>query len=697
MGFGGPHAAFLATSDAYSRKMPGRLIGVTRDSRGKRALRMALQTREQHIRRDKATSNICTAQALLANMAAAYGVYHGPEGLKAIAHRIHKMAVITADIISQNGYVVNEDVFFDIFIVLVPQGFVLLIVQKVEVAGVNMRLIDESIVGVSFGESINRQDTLLLLSAFGISADTFEAALVGKDVSSVDCRFPVELKRNTSFMSQPVFNSYHSETLMLRYLRSLEVKDISLNFSMIALGSCTMKLNATTEMIPISWPEISNMHPFVPQHQAQGYIEMIDDMNSSLAEITGFAAVSSQPNSGAQGEYAGLLTIKAYHDSRNEHHRNVCLIPTSAHGTNPASAAMCGMKVVVVKSDEKGNVDVDDLRKKADKHKDNLAALMITYPSTYGVFESRIKEIIEIAHTNGGLVYMDGANMNAQIGFTSPGYIGADVCHLNLHKSFCIPHGGGGPGVGSIGVAARLAPFLPGHCVVPTGGTGSGVICKTESAIAGAPYGSASILPITWMYLKLLGGTGLKDATSSAILHANYMAKVLSEKFKIAFTGKNGQCAHEFIVDLRMYKDHDIVEEDVAKRLQDYGFHSPTMSWPVAGTLMIEPTESEDKAEMDRFCQAMFLIHAEIQDVVQGRIAAEDSPLKHAPHTMDMISSSVWDRKYSRETAAFPAPWTTASKKFWPTVGRVDNVYGDRNLVCSCPPLSAWDDEIHEE
>jgi glycine dehydrogenase len=483
---------------------------------------------------------------------------------------------------------------------------------------------------------------------------------------------------------------------MLRYLRSLEVKDISLTFSMIALGSCTMKLNATTEMVPVTWPEVGNMHPFVPPHQAQGYHELIEDLNNDLAVITGFAAVSSQPNSGAQGEFAGLLAIKEYHKSRNDEHRKICLIPTSAHGTNPASASMCGMKVVVIKSDDRGNVDINDLREKAEKHKDNLGALMITYPSTYGVFESKIKEIIHIAHSNGALVYMDGANMNAQVCLTSPGHIGADVCHLNLHKTFCIPHGGGGPGVGSIGVVPRLAPFLPGHTVIPTGGSGTGIVSKTGNAVSAAPYGSASILPITWMYLKLLGEAGLKESTGMAVLNANYMAKVLSQKFKIAFTGDNGQCAHEFILDLRKYKEHGIVEEDVAKRLQDYGFHSPTMSWPVSGTLMIEPTESEDKGELDRFCQAMFLIHGEMTDVVEGRMAAADSALKHAPHTMDMIAAADWDRKYSRETAAFPAPWTNAAKKFWPTVGRVDNVYGDRNLVCSCPPMSAWDDHIDE-
>ena len=693
MGFGGPHAAFLATSNAFSRKMPGRLIGVTRDSRGKPALRMAMQTREQHIKRDKATSNICTAQALLANMAAAYGVYHGPEGVKRIATRIHEMAVFTANLLSQNGYKVSEASYFDTFTVTVPNGGAALIAQKAEAAGVNVRLIDENSVGIAFGEAINREDTVNLLTAFDVPLEAIAAAMADSAANGVQTSISSDLRRESKYMQQPVFNSYHSETLMLRYLRSLEVKDISLNFSMMPLGSCTMKLNATSEMVPVTWPEVGNMHPFVPLHQAEGYLELLEDLNSDLAEITGFAAVSSQPNSGAQGEYAGLLAIKAYHKSRNEDHRKICLIPTSAHGTNPASAAMCGMKVIVIKSDAKGNVDVDDLREKAEKHKDNLAALMITYPSTYGVFESRVKEIIDIAHSRGGLVYMDGANMNAQVGLTSPGFIGADVCHLNLHKTFCIPHGGGGPGVGSIGVAARLAPFLPGHSIIPTGGTGEGAVVKSDSAVAAAPFGSASILPITWMYIKLLGESGLKESTGMAVLNANYMATVLSEKFKIAFTGQNGQCAHEFIVDLRKYKEFGIVEEDVAKRLQDYGFHSPTMSWPVGGTIMIEPTESEDKAEMDRFCEALFRIHAEIQDVVEGRISAEDSPLTNAPHTMDMIADSKWDRKYSRETAAFPAPWTNASKKFWPTVGRVDNVFGDRNLVCSCPPMSAWDDD----
>ena len=605
------------------------------------------------------------------------------------------MTGFTARLLAQHGFSIREASYFDTFTVTIPNGDASSVAQRAEDAGVNVRVIDENSIGISFGEAIDREDTVKLLTAFGIPLEAIKASLADSAANGVPSALAPELKRQTAFMQQPVFNSYHSETLMLRYLRSLEVKDISLNFSMMALGSCTMKLNATTEMAPISWPEVGNMHPFVPPHQAQGYMELLQDLNSDLAEITGFAAVSSQPNSGAQGEYAGLLAIKAYHDERNDPHRKICLIPTSAHGTNPASAAMCGMKVVVIKSDAKGNIDVDDLRAKAEKHKENLGALMITYPSTYGVFEARVKEIIEIAHSRGALVYMDGANMNAQMGLTSPGHIGADVCHLNLHKTFCIPHGGGGPGVGSIGVAPRLAPFLPGHSIVPTGGTGAGVVSKAGSAIAAAPFGSASILPITWMFLKLLGESGLKESTGMAVLNANYMATVLGEKFKIAFTGTNGQCAHEFIVDLRMYKEHGLVEEDVAKRLQDYGFHSPTMSWPVAGTLMIEPTESEDKAEMDRFCEAMFLIHAEMQEVVDGRVTAEQSPLKHAPHTMDMIARADWDSHhvYSRETAAFPAPWTNAAKKFWPTVGRVDNVYGDRNLVCSCPPMSAWDEE----
>ena len=681
MGFGGPHAGFLATTTEYSRKMPGRIIGVSIDSQGKPALRMAMQTREQHIRRDKATSNICTAQALLANMASLYGVYHGPDGLTAIAKRIHGMANSTKSALEGAGFkVVNQD-FFDTLVVEVPSSKATS--DKAVAAGVNVRIIDETHVGIAFGESIVKADVEALVSAFGVDSSSLNGS-ISTDIANS------KLARTSAFMEHPVFNTYRSETQMLRYLRLLESKDLSLNYSMISLGSCTMKLNSSSEMVPVTWPETANMHPFAPVDQTAGYIEMIQDLNKDLAEITGFAACSTQPNSGAQGEYAGLLCIRKYHASRGEGHRNICLIPVSAHGTNPASAAMCGMKVVVVKSDANGNVDIEDLTAKAEKHKDNLAALMITYPSTYGVFEEGVKDIINTIHDHGGQVYMDGANMNAQVGFTSPGYIGADVCHLNLHKTFCIPHGGGGPGVGTIGVAKQLAPFLPGHSVLPVSGEGDNVKVKSDGAVSAAPYGSAAILPISWMYIKMLGNSGLKEATSMAILNANYMAKRLEEGYDILYRGENGQCAHEFIIDLRPFKSYGVVEEDVAKRLQDYGFHSPTMSWPVTGTLMVEPTESEDKAELDRFCEAMLSIRREIEDIVSGSVLPEDSPLKHAPHTQDMVISESWDRQYSREKAAFPAPWVIGNK-FWPTVGRIDNVYGDRNLVCSCPPMEVWE------
>jgi glycine dehydrogenase len=669
--------------------MPGRIIGVSVDSRGKPALRMAMQTREQHIRRDKATSNICTAQALLANMAAFYAVYHGPEGLKRIAGRVHGMAVVTADILAANGYkVLNSGSFFDTLLVDVSaHGKTAEQIEAAAIAvGVNVRRVDGSKVGLSFGESHTKLDVAALLSAFGV---TDAVAQMDKARRSSDLKSG--LQRESAFLTHPVFNTHHSETQMLRYMKALESKDLSLNWSMISLGSCTMKLNATVEMAPVTWPEVGNMHPFAPVDQTQGYVEMIRSLNADLARITGFAAVSTQPNSGAQGEYAGLLCIKAYHASRGDHHRNVCLIPVSAHGTNPASAAMCGMKVVVVKSDDNGNVDVADLAAKAEKHKKELAALMITYPSTYGVYEETIKDIVQLIHGHGGQVYMDGANMNAQVAITSPGNIGADVCHLNLHKTFCIPHGGGGPGVGSIGVARHLAPFLPGHPVVPCSGEGENVKVKSDLAVSAAPYGSASILPISWMYIKMLGERGLRESTGMAILNANYMAKRIEEGYTVLYKGRNGQCAHEFILDLRPFKEHGIVEEDVAKRLQDYGFHSPTMSWPVPGTLMVEPTESEDKAELDRFCDAMLAIRREIEDVISGRVPVAESPLKAAPHTMDMVYADEWTKPYSRKTAAFPAPWVTPDHKFWPTVGRIDNVYGDRHLVCTCPPLSAYE------
>jgi len=683
MGFGGPHAAFLATTDAYSRKMPGRIIGVSIDSQGKPALRMAMQTREQHIRRDKATSNICTAQALLANMAALYGCYHGPDGVAAIAKRIHGMASVTASCLKKQGFQLDNAPFFDTLRVKVDDSAA--IAKAAAKEGVNVRVFDEHHVGISFGETITKEDTASLLKAFGIGEDVI------KDNLGESSSLPAYLARTTTYMTHPVFNSHHSETQMLRYIKYLENKDLSLNFSMIALGSCTMKLNATVEMQPVTWPEVCNMHPFAPAEQVKGYSELIQSLNKDLATITGFAAASTQPNSGAQGEYAGLLCIKNYHNSRGDDHRNVCLIPISAHGTNPASAAMCGMKVIVVKSDENGNVDIVDLKTKAEEHKDNLAALMITYPSTYGVFEEGVKEIIDIVHGYGGQVYMDGANMNAQVALTSPGFIGADVCHLNLHKTFCIPHGGGGPGVGTICVAKQLAPFLPGHTIVPCGGEGLDVVKKSSGAVSAAPFGSAAILPISWMYIKMLGESGLREATGMAILNANYMAKRLENGYNILYRGKNGQCAHEFIIDLRPFKQHGVVEEDVAKRLQDYGFHSPTMSWPVGGTLMVEPTESESKDELDRFCDAMLMIRKEIDEIVTGQITHAESALKNAPHTQDVVMAPEWNRKYSRVQAAFPAPWTNATQKFWPTVCRIDNVYGDRNLVCTCPPVSSYE------
>ena len=693
MGFGGPHAGFLSTSDQYSRKMPGRIIGVTVDASGKPCLRMAMQTREQHIRRDKATSNICTAQALLANMAAAYAIYHGPKGITDISTRIHALARVAHRELGKAGFKVMEGPFFDTFTVDVSsKGMTAAQVQEGAVSvGANVRVIDENTVGISMGEGITRDDLAKLLSgAFQVS----DAELSAEDESLTTVP---EHAREGEILTHPVFRVHHSETQMLRYLKTLENRDLALNHSMISLGSCTMKLNATSEMIPVTWPEFCNIHPFAPHDQVVGYHEMIEDLNKDLSEITGFAAVSAQPNSGATGEYAGLLAITDYLESIGQGHRNICLIPKSAHGTNPASAVMAGMKVVVVDNDDKGNIDFEDLMKKIDKHRDNLAAFMVTYPSTFGVFEEKIVEVCDAIHEAGGQVYMDGANMNAQVGLTSPGLIGADVCHLNLHKTFCIPHGGGGPGVGSIGVREHLAPFLPGHAVDPeaSGKRCGSDICvpRKEGAVAAAPFGSAAILPISWMYIKMLGAEGLKSATANAILNANYMAARLDGAYDVLFTGTNGQCAHEFILDLRPLKAATgVTEEDVAKRLQDYGFHSPTMSWPVAGTLMVEPTESEDLAELDRFCDAMLSIRAEIDDIGSGRIPLEESPLRNAPHTMDDLVSDKWDRPYSREVGAYPAPWIRANK-FWPSCGRVDNVYGDRNLVCTCPPLEAYEEE----
>ncbi|KAJ8601481.1 hypothetical protein CTAYLR_005706 [Chrysophaeum taylorii] len=674
MGFGGPHAAYMATTEKFARRMPGRIIGETveaNDRKG-RALRMAMQTREQHIRRDKATSNICTAQALLANMAAAYAVYHGPDGLAAIASRCHVLAATAAASLRASGYE-TTDPGFDAITVRVEDAAD--IAAKAASAGYNVRQFSPTEVGLSFGETISRKDLETLLeAAFGV--DTLFSSSIPP---------PPTPARTNILKNHPVFNSHHSETQMLRYLRTLESKDLSLNHSMISLGSCTMKLNATVEMLPVTWPEFANIHPFAPADQTKGYVEMIEDVSSDLAKITGFHSVSVQPNSGASGEYAGLLAIREYQKSQNQSHRDVCLIPLSAHGTNPASAVMAGLRVVTVKSDENGNVDFSDFEEKAKKHKDELSAIMITYPSTYGVFEEAVADICRVAHENGGQVYMDGANLNAQCGLTNPFACGADVCHLNLHKTFCIPHGGGGPGVGAIGVAEHLTPHLPSHDVSPPSGGCGG------PPVAAAPYGSAGILPITWTYIKLLGADGLARASAVAILNANYLAKRLENDYAVLFRGVNGQCAHEFIVDLRDYKKCGVSEEDVAKRLQDFGFHSPTMSWPVPGTLMIEPTESEDLAELDRFADAMIAIRQEIRDVETGEVQYDDSPLKYAPHTLLDISSDAWDRTYSREQAAFPIPGIR-NNKFWPAVNRVDNVYGDRNLVCTCAPVSDYED-----
>eukprot|EP00270_Netrium_digitus_P022294 TRINITY_DN993_c0_g1_i2.p1 TRINITY_DN993_c0_g1~~TRINITY_DN993_c0_g1_i2.p1 ORF type:complete len:1078 (-),score=269.85 TRINITY_DN993_c0_g1_i2:213-3416(-) len=694
MGFGGPHAAFLATSAEYKRLMPGRIIGVSVDSSGRPALRMAMQTREQHIRRDKATSNICTAQALLANMAAMYAVYHGPEGLKTIAERAHGLAsVFAAGAAKLPGVFPSPAPFFDTVAVTVET-------KAAEVAaaavaqGINVRVLDENMVTVAFDETKSIADVDALFKVFALGSQVgFSAESIAPEVES---KLPKVLHRESSFLTHPIFNMYHSEHELLRYLHRLQAKDLSLVHSMIPLGSCTMKLNATAEMMPVTWPELANMHPFSPSDQTQGYREMFADLGDMLAEITGFDSVSLQPNAGASGEYAGLMVIRAYHQARGDHHRNVCIIPVSAHGTNPASAAMCGMKIVAVGTDERGNVNVEELKAAAEKHRDNLAALMVTYPSTHGVYEEGIDEICKIIHDNGGQVYMDGANMNAQVGLTSPGFIGADVCHLNLHKTFCIPHGGGGPGMGPIGVKAHLAPFLPTHPVVPTGGFPPPPK-GTEAPmgpVAAAPWGSALILPISFMYIAMMGGKGLTDASKLAILNANYMAKRLEEHYPILFRGVNGTCAHEFIIDLRNFKTTAGIEpEDVAKRLMDYGFHAPTMSWPVPGTLMIEPTESESKAELDRFCNAMIAIRGEIRQVEDGVADPRNNVLKGAPHTASAVLSDKWDRPYSRELAAFPASWVRASK-FWPSTGRVDNVYGDRNLVCVVPPLEAPAEEL---
>ncbi len=679
-GFGGPHAAFMATRDTYKRIMPGRLVGVSVDALGNPALRLSLQTREQHIRRDKATSNICTAQVLLAIMASMYAVYHGPDGLRNIARRVHLMTAMLAKRLGSKGYHVNGGPFFDTIKVHGGPLNQAQILDNARYRYMNLRAYPDGSTGVSLDETVTLEDLHDLLVAFG------DDGIVHFDdlARSTELEYPAPFSRTSDYLTHPVFGSYHSETEMLRYISRLESRDLSLAHSMIPLGSCTMKLNATTEMIPITWPEFALLHPFAPLDQAAGYLELFRRLERWLAEITGLAAVSLQPNAGSQGEYSGLLVIRGYHEFREEGHRDICLIPSSAHGTNPASAIMAGMEVVVVACDEHGNVDVDDLRTKARQYGDRLAALMVTYPSTHGVFEEAIVEICAIVHRHGGQVYMDGANMNAQVGLTSPGRIGADVCHLNLHKTFCIPHGGGGPGMGPICAAEHLAPFLPNSVVVPnTGGE------ESVGSVSAAPWGSADILAISYAYIGMMGGQGLTQATKIAILNANYVAKRLEPYYPVLYKGSNGRVAHECIIDVRPLKATSGVEaEDIAKRLMDYGFHAPTMSFPVPGTLMIEPTESESLVELDRFCEAMILIRAEIQAIVEGRIDPQDNPLKNAPHTASMIAGE-WGHPYSREEAAFPAPWVKESK-FWPFVARIDNVYGDRHLVCACLPVEAY-------
>ncbi|MFO7705744.1 MAG: aminomethyl-transferring glycine dehydrogenase [Halopseudomonas sp.] len=683
MGYGGPHAAFFATRDAYKRAMPGRIIGVSIDTRGNRALRMALQTREQHIRREKANSNICTAQVLLANIASFYAVYHGPQGLKTIAQRIQRLTGILATALESRGISRQNRHFFDTLTFRVP-GNAAEIVERARNARINLRLIDADHLGVSLDETSTRSTVEALLACFTGDKQSQDLAALDAQVAASGLGIPEALRRQSAFLTHPVFNSYHSETEMLRYIKSLENKDLALNHAMIPLGSCTMKLNATTEMIPITWPEFGQLHPFAPLAQARGYKIMIDELETMLREITGFDAICMQPNSGAQGEYAGLLAIRKFHEANGDEHRNVCLIPTSAHGTNPASAMMASMRVVLVSCDDQGNVDIDDLRQKTEDNAANLSCLMITYPSTHGVYEEGIREICDIIHQHGGQVYMDGANLNAQVALTRPADIGADVSHMNLHKTFCIPHGGGGPGMGPIGVKAHLAPYVANHPIVPLDGPN-----EANGAVSAAPWGSASILPISWTYIALMGAQGLRQATEVAILNANYLAKRLGEAYPVLYSGRNGRVAHECIIDIRPLKAASgISEEDVAKRLMDFGFHAPTMSFPVSGTLMIEPTESESKAELDRFVDAMLTIRSEISRVEQGEWSAEDNPLHNAPHTLADITGD-WQRSYSRQEAVFPRPWVAANK-FWPSVNRIDNVYGDRNLFCACPPIEAY-------
>ncbi len=682
MGFGGPHAAFMATRDDYRRQMPGRIVGVSKDVSGRAAYRLALQTREQHIRREKATSNICTAQVLLAVMASMYAVYHGPDGLRRIGERVHGLAALLAHGIRRLGLTVQSEWFFDTVALRCGVELADGILYRAQGRGINLRRLDADTICIALDELSTVAEVRDVLAI--VSGNEVSAAAMDELMNSVDRTLPATFARTNPYLTHEVFHRYHAEHEMLRYLHRLQAKDLSLTTSMIPLGSCTMKLNATTEMLPVTWPEFARLHPFAPADQTEGYRELCRDLETWLAEITGFDGVSLQPNAGSQGEYSGLMVIRAYHAHQGEGHRTVCLIPVSAHGTNPASAAMVGMTVVPVACDAQGNVDLKDLEDKAIQHRDKLAALMITYPSTHGVFETEVRRICQIVHTHGGQVYMDGANMNAMVGLSRPGDIGADVCHLNLHKTFCIPHGGGGPGMGPIAAARHLVPFLPGHPVAAVGGQ------DAMGAVSAAPYGSPSILPISYAYIAMMGGPGLTRATQVAILNANYMAKRLDKHYRVLYTGGKGCVAHEFILDLRPFKEAAGVEAmDVAKRLMDYGFHAPTVSFPVAGTLMIEPTESESKAELDRFCSALIAIRAEIQEIADGRMPKTNNLLKNAPHTASVVTAVEWNRPYSREQAAFPAPWLR-EHKFWPAVGRIDEAYGDRNLMCTCPPMESY-------
>ena len=679
LGYGGPHAAYFATKETYKRNVPGRMVGVSKDAQGNPALRLALQTREQHIRRDKATSNICTAQVLLAVIASLYAVYHGPSGLQEIAQNIHQLTLTLAEGLKRLGYAIGTEPFFDTIKVELGKKSLTKILLASQTKEINLRVINDQIVGISLDETTTIQDVIDLWEIFAESELNFTVEDVLNPSENLTA-----FTRKSAYLTHPVFNSYHSETELLRYIHRLETKDLSLTTSMIPLGSCTMKLNATAEMIPVTWPEFGKLHPFAPKEQTHGYQILFEQLENWLGEITGFAGISLQPNAGSQGEYAGLLVIRHYHESRGEIHRNICLIPESAHGTNPASAVMCGFKVVPVACDDQGNININDLQAKAEKHQESLAALMITYPSTHGVFETGIEDICNIIHSNGGQVYMDGANMNAQVGLCRPGDFGADVCHLNLHKTFCIPHGGGGPGMGPIGVASHLVPFLPGHGVVDIQGSQTG-------AVSAAPWGSASILVISWMYIAMMGPKGLTEATKLAILNANYIASRLDKYYPILYKGNQGFVAHECILDLRGVKKSAGIEvDDIAKRLMDYGFHAPTVSWPVAGTMMVEPTESESKAELDRFCDAMIAIYQEISEIESGAMDATNNMLKNAPHTAISLLCGEWNHPYSREQAAYPAPWTK-EHKFWPSVGRIDNAFGDRNFICSCLPMDAYE------